>query len=117
MDVVGIDDDGGSWCVMSDLRAVRFDRRSQSAVDGTRSVGYLEGPVPEGGGETGHGFGGGRRRLEVGLLDLQVDLFAVDLDLRRSLDPDPDVVTGDDEDGHFDVVADHDALTDTPAEN
>ena len=55
--------------------------------------------------------------LEVGLLDLQVDLLAVDLDLRGGLDTDPDLVAGDDEDGHLDVVADHDAFTDTAAEN
>jgi hypothetical protein len=55
--------------------------------------------------------------LEVGLLDLEVDLFAVDLDLRRRLDTDPDLVTGDDENRDLDVVADHDAFTDTTTEN
>jgi hypothetical protein len=71
----------------------------------------------QGGAEPGHRVGGGRGGLDVGLLDLEVDLFAVDLDLRGRIDADPDLVAGDHENGDLDVVADHDAFTDTTAEN
>ena len=73
--------------------------------------------LSEGGRQFGHGVGGRRGRLHVGLLDLQVDLFAVDLDLSGGVDPDADLVAGHDEDGHLDVVADHDAFTDATTEN
>lgn len=73
--------------------------------------------VLQGGREPGHGFGGGRGALDIGLLDLEVDLFAVHLDLQGGVDTDTHLVAGDDENGDLDVVADHDAFTDTTAEN
>jgi len=51
-------------------------------------------------------------------LDLEVDLFAVHLDLQGGVDTDTHLVAGDDENGDLDVVADQsDAFTDTTAEN
>ena len=54
--------------------------------------------------------GEGRRRRPVRLLEGDEDLFTVDVDVARRPDADPDLIASDLEDGHDDVVSDHDAL-------
>src|SRR6476620_10069959 len=77
------------------------------------ALGRLRRPSGEGGQGPGRGGGG---RL-VGLLELEVDLLAVDVHVAGGLDPDPHVVTVDLEHRDDDVVTDDEALLRATAEH
>ena len=68
-------------------------------------------------GEGRHGLGGRRGRVRVGLLQLAVDLFAVDVHVARSGDAEPHGVAVDLEHRDDDVVTDDEALLGTSAEH